>query len=58
MGEPVRTGGGDSFLSRLFITLLDSEPLTDRRFREVFGPVGGPNRGFELAFDERTTFGT
>ena len=58
MGEPMRRGGGDSFLSGLFVTLLDSESLTDRRIRDVFKPVGGPNRGFELALDERTTFGT
>lgn len=57
MGDPVRRGGGDSFLSGV-VTLLDSEPLTDRRFREVFKPVGGPNRIFEFALDERTTFGT
>lgn len=58
MGEPVRRGGGDSFLSGVFVTLLDSEYLTDRRFREAFKPVGGPNRVFDLALAERTTFGT
>lgn len=51
-------GGDDSFLSGLFTALLDSEFLTDRRFRDVFKPVGGPNRVFDLALDERTTFGT
>jgi len=54
----VRRGGGDSFLFGVFVALLDSESLTDRRFREVFKPVGGPNRVFEVALDERTTFGT
>jgi hypothetical protein len=58
MGEPGRRGGDDSFLSELFTTLFDSESLTDRRFRDVFKPVGGPNRVFELSLDERITFGT
>jgi hypothetical protein len=58
MGEPGRRGGKVSFLSELFITLLDSESLTGRRFRDIFKPVGGPNRVFDLALDERSTFGT
>ena len=54
----MRRGGGGSFLSGLFVTLLDSESLTDRRFREAFKRVGGPNRVFKPELDERTTFGT
>lgn len=54
----MRRGGDVSLLSELFIILLDSESLTGRRFRDTFKPVGGPNRVFSLALDERTTFGT